>query len=141
MRRHRMRSADFARVYSQGSRARGSLLTVAVCPNGLDRTRLGLSIGKRVWKRAVRRNRVRRVFREAFRLSLAELPEGVDVVLIGAPGVMPELEATRRELVTMCRKALRRYRDKQGDKQGDEQRDGKRDERGDEPARTTGGAS
>ena len=113
MRRHRLRPADFARVYSRGSRARGHLLTVAVCPNGLDRTRLGLSVGKRVWKRAVRRNRVRRVFREAFRLSLPELPPGIDVVLIGAAGVTPELEATRRELVTMCRKALRRYREKE----------------------------
>ena len=111
--RHRLRTADFRRVYTEGSRARGGILSVAVRPNGCEHTRLGLSIGKKVWKKAVRRNRVRRVFREAFRLSLPELPAGIDVVLMAAsPGLVPELEATRRELVVLCAKALRRYHEK-----------------------------
>ena len=50
-------------------------MTVVVVANDLKVTRLGLSIGKRVWRDAVGRNRVRRVFREAFRVSLPELPE------------------------------------------------------------------
>ncbi len=114
LRRHRLYRRDFERVYRTGSRARGARMTVAVCPNQLDRSRLGLSIGKRVWKSAVKRNRVRRVFREAFRLALPELPSGLDVVLIGSvPRVQPELEPTRRELVALVAKALRRYREKE----------------------------
>ncbi len=113
LRRHRLRTGDFRRVYAEGSRARGAVLMVAVRPNGCEHSRLGLSIGKKVWKKAVQRNRVRRVFREAFRLSLPELPAGIDVVLMAAsPGLVPELEATRRELVVLCAKALRRYREK-----------------------------
>ena len=88
-------------------------MTVAVRPNGLDITRLGLSIGKACWKSAVKRNRVRRVFREAFRLSLDELPAGLDVVLIGStPKLDPDLDPVRRELVAMTRKALLRYEEK-----------------------------
>jgi len=114
LRRHRMFPGDFKRAYSLGSRARGSSMTVAVRPNGLEVTRLGLSVGKVCWKSAVRRNRVRRVFREAFRLSLAELPPGIDVVMIGStPKLEPRLESVRSELVAMVAKALRRFAEKQ----------------------------
>ncbi len=88
-------------------------MTVAVRENGLDHTRMGLSIGKKVWKSAVKRNRVRRVFREAFRLSLPDLPVGLDVVLIGSvPGILPKLEPTKRELFAMVTKAHARLREK-----------------------------
>lgn len=77
--------------------------------------RLGLSVGKRIWKSAVRRNRVRRIFREAFRLERSALPSGVDYVLIPAqPRLEPALEATRAELVKLARKAHRRMLEKHG---------------------------
>ncbi len=108
------RRRDFKRVYSEGARARGSLMTLAVAANGLEHPRLGLSIGRSVWRRAVKRNRVRRVFREAFRLSREELPAGADIVMIGSvPEIEHELEATREELVRLARKAWKRLREKQ----------------------------
>ena len=109
-----MRSeADFRRAYSQGSRARGAVLVVVACPNGLGVTRLGLSVGRRIWKQAVRRNRVRRIFREAFRLSYPELPPGLDLVLIPAePRLVPALEPTCKELVKLAAKAHRRWQEK-----------------------------
>ena len=108
-----MSGGDFARVYGEGSRAKCALMTVAVRENGLELSRMGLSIGKRCWKSAVKRNRVRRVFREAFRLSLPEIPTGLDVVLISStPRIRPRLDETRVELVAMIKKAHRRYREK-----------------------------
>ena len=109
------RGAEFQRAYRQGSRAKGQWMVVVAVENGLGETRLGLSIGKRIWKLAVRRNRVRRVFREAFRLSYPELPEGVDLVLIAAqPQLEPQIESCRRELVRLAHKAHRRYLEKKG---------------------------
>lgn len=100
---------DFARAFRRGSRARGSTLVVVIHENGLDHARLGLSIGKVVWKSAVKRNRVRRIFREAFRLEYADLPRGHDLVLIAAEKRLePTLEETRIELVKLARKAQRR---------------------------------
>ncbi len=111
LRKHRLARKDFERAFEEGRRARGENLTVILVENGLSYSRLGLSVGKRVWKRAVRRNRVRRVFREAFRLSLPELPQGFDVVMIAAlPGFKPELAAVRAELLALCRRALARGR-------------------------------
>jgi len=67
------------------------------------------SPGKRVWKSAVKRNRVRRIFREAFRLEYPELPSGCDLVLIPAAAALaPELEATRAELVRLSKEAHER---------------------------------
>jgi len=107
------RTTDFGRVYREGSRAKGSILIVAVRSNDSATTRVGLSVGRKASKSAVRRNRIKRIFREAFRLSYPELPRGLDVVLIAAgPGLDPSLEDTRRELVKLTNKAHRRFREK-----------------------------
>lgn len=104
-----VRGADFSRAFSRGSRARGEILLVVGHENGSERTRLGLSIGRSVWRSAVKRNRVRRIFREAFRLSYPELPRGLDLVLVAArPALEPELEPTCRELVHLARKVATR---------------------------------
>ncbi len=104
---------DFDRAFRQGSRARGSIVLVVARANGLAHSRLGLSIGKSIWKSAVKRNRVRRIFRESFRLSYAELPVGFDLVLIAAaPKLEPKLMDTCLELVGMAKKAARRAQEK-----------------------------
>ncbi len=106
-----IRGGDFQRAYRLGSRARGEILTVVAVPNDLPFARLGLSVGKKIWKSAVKRNRVRRVFREAFRTGQHELPVGFDLVLIpAAPRLQPRLAATREELVRLARKAAERCR-------------------------------
>lgn len=113
---HIRHQRDFERAFREGSRARGGLLLVIVAENELPHSRLGLSVGKAVWKSAVRRNRVRRIFREAFRLAQHELPAGLDIVLVpAAKRLEPALEPTRAELVQLARKAHRRFREKRAD--------------------------
>lgn len=88
-------------------------MIVAVHENDLGHSRLGLSVGKRIWKSAVRRNRVRRIFREAFRLGQHELPSGLDIVLIPAkPKLEPTLREAQAQLIAMAKKAHRRLLEK-----------------------------
>ena len=108
-----LRKGEFDRAYQRGSRARGSILIVVAVANELAFTRLGVSVGKVIWRDAVHRNRVKRIFREAFRTVRAELPAGFDLILIPAqPKLEPELEATRAELLKIARKAVERWRAK-----------------------------
>lgn len=104
--RQRLLRGDFERVYKLGRRAQGARLALVVLENELGRSRLGLSVAKRHHKGAVQRNRVRRLFREAFRLSLAELPQGVDVVMIAIDSAPVELSALRAELLPLVQRAL-----------------------------------
>lgn len=49
-------------------------------PNELDHARLGMVVAKRQFRRAVDRNRMRRIIRETFRLQGPDLP-ALDVVV------------------------------------------------------------
>jgi ribonuclease P protein component len=77
----RLRSGrQFRAVYEARVSHRVGPLVIYALPNGLDHLRLGLSVPRRVG-RAVKRNRMKRFLREAFRLQQHELPGGYDVVV------------------------------------------------------------
>lgn len=108
--RHRMRGGDFSRAYAAGGRAHGTGLTIVVHATGRPLARMGLSVSKKRARRAVQRNRIRRIFREAFRLELARLPSGIDVVMIATSGDGPDLARVRAELVRLVPRALEKAR-------------------------------
>ncbi|MDA1008358.1 MAG: ribonuclease P protein component [Planctomycetota bacterium] len=78
--RHVRRGEDFARAYASRVRHDAGWCVVHGASNGLPFARLGLSVGRRCGG-AVRRNRIKRVLREAFRLCGEELPIGLDFVV------------------------------------------------------------
>jgi ribonuclease P protein component len=57
------------------------LFTVLYRSSGLDHPRLGMTTSAKRVRSAVRRNRIRRVVRESFRLAQARLA-GLDVVVL-----------------------------------------------------------
>ena len=77
-RAHLRASAEFQAVFGGGSRFSGPLFRLQVLPAAPDQAeaRLGMTVSKRVDKRAVARNRIRRQIRETFRLQRALLPAG-----------------------------------------------------------------
>lgn len=86
------RSGDFDAVYRRGRSAANRHLVVYAFPRPHEPgaspapARLGLSVSRKVGT-AVARNRVKRVLRERFAELAPGLPPGLDVVVIGRPGV------------------------------------------------------
>jgi ribonuclease P protein component len=107
-RRLRIRSgADFDRVYRNEAFAADACLVVRGARNGLEYSRLGLSVSRRVGN-AVVRNRWKRLVREAFRRHRAEIPAGYDFVVRPRRGAAPECQAIADSLVRLPRKLASR---------------------------------
>ncbi len=70
---------DYNNVFSDAQRFGNRSFTLLARENGLGYARLGLAISKKNAKRAIDRNRIKRYFRESFRLNQHNLP-CVDIV-------------------------------------------------------------
>jgi ribonuclease P protein component len=98
---------DFRRAFDRRRPASDATLVVYAVENGRDHPRLGISVSRKKIRSAAARNRVKRLLREAFRLSKAELPEGIDLVVVPRD---PELTfaGAQRSLTELARAAARR---------------------------------
>ena len=70
---------SYQKVFGNSKRFGNKSITVLARANSLDHARLGLAISKKCAKRAVDRNRIKRLFRESFRLHQHSLPS-VDII-------------------------------------------------------------
>jgi ribonuclease P protein component len=96
LRRHR----DFQRLLTRGRRARDQRLEIWVLPNGLGHSRFGLIVGRKHGG-AVRRNQIKRLLRESFRLIRPELPGALDIACAPRVGAEIALEGVMESLARL----------------------------------------
>jgi ribonuclease P protein component len=85
-REHRLgKPADFQHVFSKPFKSVDACLTVLARPGPQQHARLGLAIAKKNIRKAVARNRLKRLIRESFRLRQATLG-GLDIIVMARSG-------------------------------------------------------
>ena len=113
-RTHRLtHEKQFDAVYAGKTRESRGPLTVFAIPNEVGHPRLGLSVPRRVGT-APRRNRIKRLLREAFRLLRHDWPRGYDVVVNVRPHDAAMLADYQRMLSGMFVKLHRTWAQRDG---------------------------
>jgi ribonuclease P protein component len=89
-------SAEFGRVFADARRSHDRFFTVLARVNAHTTARLGLTVSRRAAKRAVDRNRLKRLARESFRML--DLPPLDYVVIAKADAVRASAAELRASL-------------------------------------------
>ena len=89
--------AEFKRVFKKPFVSTDACFKVLARPGEVEQSRLGMAVSRQVDKRAVGRNRIKRVIRESFRRRYTPEKKPLDIV------VLP-----KREAATICNKRLDR---------------------------------
>ena len=77
-----IKTKDFRKVYKDGRSYRAGFIILRLLPNAALMNRVGFSISAQSIKRAFRRNRIKRLFREAYRRNKNILKKGFDIVFV-----------------------------------------------------------
>jgi len=98
-------SAEFERIFKHGKRTAAPLMALHVLAQSEGGARLGLVVSRKVDKRAVGRNRIKRVVREYFRQMRSQLQPGAYVVLARAGAKQADNAQLRQTLERLFARA------------------------------------
>lgn len=80
--KYRLRtSKEIEKVFKTGKYIHGSYIFIKYTPNKEQNSRVAISISTKIFKQAVKRNRVKRLIRESLQPLLVNLPN-IDILII-----------------------------------------------------------
>lgn len=95
---------EFARVYKKGKFFAGKYIVLYVLFNGSDINRLGITASKKAGK-SIRRNRIKRLVKENYRLNEELVKSGYDLVfVIRSSEELPDYYDIKKEMCFLFRK-------------------------------------
>ncbi len=78
----RLRSSQkIGTIFKRGKYSHGKLLLLKYLPNDANSIRVAISVSTKLFKQAIRRNRIKRLVREAIKPHLTDLPK-MDILII-----------------------------------------------------------
>ena len=106
------RQGEFDRTFASKVYAADGVLVVNASASATGRTRLGLSVSKKVGN-AVVRNHWKRLIREAFRQQRNQLPTNIDLIVRPRKGARLDYRSVARSLPKLAQRCAQRIaRDK-----------------------------
>lgn len=94
-------------MYREGTRVNGRGFALLFLPNGSGLSRLGISVHGKL-RGVVRRNRIKRIIRESFRLHRDMFPESCDIVVTVNPYFTVDTSASFLAALEVLRLAPKR---------------------------------
>ena len=77
---------DFENVFKNGHGCKDGFLYLKIVKNSLEPSRFGFVVSTKFSKSAVKRNKVKRWFRELTRTNIQDIEKGLDCVVVIIPG-------------------------------------------------------
>jgi len=110
----RLEAARYKGIFDENMTVYGRTLVMWVAYRKDSGRKAGIVVAKRTIRRAVDRNRAKRLLREAFRLSRHRLASDVEVILIARAGIAGKsCQEVMDDLVTVYRRARVRRSDRE----------------------------
>lgn len=101
---------EFQKVFDEGKIFNNEQIKVFALLNNSPVSRLGLVVGRK-FGNAVKRNRFKRIFREAYRLNKRLLENGIDLIILPRPGLVElslnSIEEKFVDLLTQINKQMK----------------------------------
>ncbi len=97
---------EFKRILEKGKFYRGNYITMYIIPNSQQENVIGIAISKKLAK-AVKRNRLKRLIRESYRLQKEELKKGYRMVFLWSKKQIQQIkcEAIQQDMHSLFQKA------------------------------------
>jgi ribonuclease P protein component len=78
---------DFERVFKEGKGLKEDFLILKMSENNLSQSRFGFIVGRKISKKAILRNKLKRRLRELVRGKIEKIKKGFDIIFIAQPGL------------------------------------------------------
>lgn len=103
--KHRLKSPrQIENVFKKGKSTRSGFLFLKYCPNKFRNSRIAFSVGVKFSKKAVDRNRAKRILRSEMKKNLSKLKPGFDIVIF--LGQISPKEFEKENIEASLKKAL-----------------------------------
>ena len=96
---------EFQKVFKKGTWYGGDFMSLYVVANQKKSNYLGICVSKKCFKSSVKRNRIRRLLKESYRLNDGKIQKGFDVVIVWKTNISFE-EANFYNIQKDCMKII-----------------------------------